>query len=52
MSARSKQEITINSDSTDDGFVCETHPFEDGTIVHYLHNPKTGEWKKSESCKK
>jgi len=39
-------------DSSNDGFVCETHPFEDGKIVHYLHNPKTGEWKKSEVCKK
>jgi len=50
MSARSKQEEQITI--IDDGFVCETHPFEDGKIVHYLHNPKTGEWKKSESCKK
>lgn len=34
-----------------DGFVCETHPYEDGKIVHYLHNPVTGVWKKSEVCK-
>jgi len=27
------------------GFVCETHAVVDEIYSHWLHNPKTGEWK-------
>ena len=35
-----------------EGFVCETEPEENGVQYHFLHNPKTGEWKKSRECAK
>ena len=32
------------------GFVCETEPIEDGIQYHFLHNPTTGEWRRSREC--
>lgn len=35
-----------------DDFVCETEVENDKEGSHYLHNPKTGIWKKSKVCVK